>query len=283
MNRRLIHVSDLHKGTDWSPVVDDALVALVGELAPELVVVTGDVSNRGRRPELQAARALVDRLPASALTVPGNHDIPYTVPARLTTPWAEFERALGPTDPTHVSESLVVCGLNSVRPWRHQGGRLSPGRIARVATAFGEAPPGALRVVALHHHLAGAPWRASRKLPLKHRDSVVSSFAAAGVELVLGGHIHQSSAVERHEFTAADGMPGASLVLATAPGLGRPRPRRTGEAQGLHVVEWNEDSFELETRIWDGRGFRPTARRAFPRRGLSPQIGNPQKQIPDRA
>jgi 3',5'-cyclic AMP phosphodiesterase CpdA len=260
---RALHVSDLHAGRHEAAGLADGLAALVAEVEPELVIATGDLSHRGRPEQLAHAREVIDRLETPVLAVPGNHDIPYSFPARFSRPWAEFERVFGPLDPVYQSKTLVVCGLDSVRPWRHQGGRLSPARLALAAETLAAAPPTALRVVALHHHLAGAPWRTSRKFPLKHRDAALRAFAAAGAELVLGGHIHQSTAVERHEIEATSHA--GSLVLATAPGLGRPRPHRLGEAQGVHVYEWSEERLVVVTRIWDGTEFRPTARRAFPR------------------
>jgi 3',5'-cyclic AMP phosphodiesterase CpdA len=242
-------------------------VALCHELGPELVIASGDLSNRGRRAELEQAKALLDRLPTPTLAVPGNHDIPYTLPARVTRPWELFEEVFGTTDPVVRTESAVACGLNSVRPWRHQGGRLGTARLASVADALGAAGPGVLRIVVLHHHLAGAPWRASRKFPLKHRDDALRALATAGAELVLGGHIHQSTAVERHSFEALpDDEPGGTLVLSTAPGFGRPRPHRLGEANGLHVVRWSATELEVETRIWRDGGFEPTGVVRTPRR-----------------
>ena len=138
-------------------------------------------------------------------------------------------------------------------------------RLQAAARAFQDGPAGALRVVVCHHHLAGAPWRASRKFPLKHRDRVLRTLAAAGTELVLGGHIHQSTAVERRAFEALDDQPGGSLVLSTAPGFGRPRPHRLGEANGLHVVRWTTAEISIETRIWRSGAFEATAERRFPR------------------
>ena len=262
-----IHISDLHRGTREEPALDDALVALCHELGPELVIASGDLSNRGRKAELEQAKALLDRLPAPTLAVPGNHDIPYTLPGRITRPWELFREVFGTTDPVLQTTTAVVCGVNSVRPWRHQGGRLGAARLDAVAPILASGEPGALRVVVLHHHLAGAPWRASRKFPLKHRDSVLGALAAAGAELVLGGHIHQSTAVERHSFEALPGdAPVGSLVLSTAPGFGRPRPQRLGEANGLHVVRWDARDLEIECRIWrDGR-FEPTSVMRAPRR-----------------
>lgn len=267
MPTRALHVSDLHAGRHEASGLADGLVALVAEVEPELVIVTGDLSHRGRPEQLAHAKGLLDRLETPVLAVPGNHDIPYSFPGRFTRPWAEFERVFETVDPVYQSDSLVVCGLDSVRPWRHQGGRLSPARLARMADTLVAAPPAALRVVAFHHHLAGAPWRTSRKFPLQDRDRALRAFASAGAELVLGGHIHQSTTVERHEIEATAGA--GSLVLATAPGLGRPRPHRLGEAQGVHVYEWDAERLVVVTRTWDGSRFRPTARRAFPRVGSS--------------
>lgn len=254
-----IHISDLHRGTRPAPALDDALVALCQELSPEIVVASGDLSNRGRTTELEQAKALLERLPAPALAVPGNHDIPYTLPARVTHPWDRFVAVFGTTDPVLRTPHAVVCGLNSARPWRHQGGRLDAGRLAAAEAALRDAPGNALRVVVCHHHLAGAPWRASRKFPLKHRGAVLQALADAGVELVLGGHIHQSTAIERHSFEAVEESARSSLLLATAPGFGRPRPHRIGEANGLHVVRWTTDEIEIETRIWQDGRFEPTA------------------------
>ena len=266
MNACAIHISDLHRGTREAPALDEALVTLCHELAPELVIASGDLANRGRVTELEQARALLDRLPAPTLAVPGNHDIPYTFPARVTRPWDRFAAVFGTTDPVLRTESAVVCGLNSARPWRHQGGRLDETRLEAAATALGDAPADALRIVVCHHHLAGAPWRASRKFPLKQRDATLRSLAAAGAELVLGGHIHQSTAVERHAFEALDDDALGSLVLTTAPGFGRPRPHRLGEANGLHIVRWTEAEILIETRIWRGGAFEPTGLYHAPRR-----------------
>jgi len=254
-----IHISDLHRGAHPDPALDDALVTLCHELRPELVIASGDLGNRGRRAELEQAKALLDRLPAPALAVPGNHDMPYTPVARATRPWEVFDGVFGTTDPVFRSESAVVCGLNSARPWRHQGGRLGPERLRRAAEVLADAPDGALRVVVCHHHLASAPWRAARKFPLKHRNTVLRALADAGAEVVLGGHIHQGSAAERHAFEALPDDDRRPLLIATAPGYGRPRPHRLGEANGLNVLRWSSSEIELETRIWRRGAFEATA------------------------
>ena len=67
----------------------------------------------------------------------------------------------------------------------------------------------ALTVVALHHHLAAPPWRAARRCPLSGRDGVLRALVAAGVELVVGGHVHQGAISERREFRVLEADPDA--------------------------------------------------------------------------
>src|SRR5204863_532821 len=86
--------------------------------------------------------------------------------------------------------SSSVIGLNSVRAWRHQSGGVRSGQLQRAAELLAGAPGGALRVVVLHHHLIGAPWR-SRKKPVAGRSHVLAALVDAGAELILAGHIHQ--------------------------------------------------------------------------------------------
>jgi len=260
----ILHVSDLHTGTHEYPEAEVALAELVERVRPELIVASGDLTNRGRRREHERAHRFLVSLGPPVLAVPGNHDLPYTVPARFTSPWAEFERVWETTEPTHASPALHVIGLNSARPYRHQGGALDESQLHDAAERLATAADGAYRVVALHHHLLGAPWRASRKRPVSKRNAVLRALVAAGADLIVAGHIHQAAVSERHEFEVVDGDVRAA-VLSIAPGLGQPRPSRLGEARGLHLYEIGETTLTVATHIWRGGDWGLTARREFPR------------------
>jgi 3',5'-cyclic AMP phosphodiesterase CpdA len=156
VNARLLHVSDLHTGTQEEPEVEHALARLVERLEPQVVVASGDLAHRGRRQELERASELLRSLGPPVLAVPGNHDLPYT-PSRFVRPWAEFERVWQTTEPTASGPGLHVVGLNSARPFRQQGGALSRTQLERAAVRLAMAEDGALRVAVLHHHLIGAP------------------------------------------------------------------------------------------------------------------------------
>ena len=264
MLTRVLHVSDLHFGRREDPAAHDALLRLSERLRPDLVIASGDLAHRGTRAQLEAATELLRRLERPVLAVPGNHDIPYSFPARFTRPWSEFERLWETTEPVHRSDALHVVGLNSVRPWRHQSGRLKDEQLARAAELFAEAPPGALRVAVLHHHLLGAPWR-SRKKPVARRNLVLARLVESGAELILAGHIHQSTIAERREFEVASPGGERGVVVSIAPGLGQPRPQRRGEARGLHVYEADEAQLRATTYVWRDDGWGLTAVRTFAR------------------
>src|SRR4051812_26683937 len=121
---RVLHLSDLHFGTRDDPMLEHSLGALIQRVSPELIVASGDLTHRGRRREHELAARFLRSFELPLLAVPGNHDIPYTFPARFTRPWAEFERLWETTEPLYRSDGLYVVGLNSVRPWRHQSGAL---------------------------------------------------------------------------------------------------------------------------------------------------------------
>lgn len=243
--------------------IESSLEPLIERAAPQLIAVTGDLAHRGRRREHERAAAFLRGLGRPLLVIPGNHDIPYAFPARFTRPWAEFERQWETVEPVYRSEELVVVGLNSVRPWRHQSGGIRAVQIERARGLLADAPAGALRVVALHHHLIGAPWR-TRKRPVSRRSEVLAGLVDAGAELILAGHIHQAAVSERHEFEVErNGLRG--VTVSVAPGLGQPRPRRRGEARGLHVYEAREDELSVETYVWREDDWGLTATRRFPR------------------
>jgi 3',5'-cyclic AMP phosphodiesterase CpdA len=177
-------------------------------------------------------------------------------------PWAEFERVWQTTEPTASAPGLHVVGLNSARPFRHQGGALSGTQLERATARLAAAEEGALRVAVLHHHLIGAPWRAAHKRPVSRRNHVLRKLVDGGADLILAGHIHQAAVSERHEFEVV-GDESRTAVVAIAPGLGQPRPQRLGEARGLHLHEADADAIVVRTFRWSGGDWTLSAERRF--------------------
>lgn len=272
MPTRVLHLSDLHYGAGNDAAIERGAPVLIERFAPELVIASGDLSHRGREDQLSRASAFLRALGPPVLAIPGNHDIPYTFPGRFTRSFREFERQWQTTEPTYSSSTLHVVGLNSVRPWRHQSGGIRNSQLARAGERLRVAAPSAFQIVVLHHHLLGAPWR-SRKKPVARRNHVLASLVAAGADLILAGHIHQVAVSERREFEISRGGE-RGVVVSIAPGLGQPRPKRQGEARGLHVYEIEENCLRIETYVWRDTDWGLTAERQFPR-GREPLESQP--------
>ena len=272
MLTRVLHLSDLHYGAGDDAAIERGAPVLIDRFQPELVIASGDLSHRGRETQLTAASRFLHGLGRPVVAIPGNHDIPYTFPARFTRSFQEFERQWQTTEPTYSSETLHVIGLNSVRPWRHQSGGIRASQLARAEERLRQAAPDAFSIVVLHHHLIGAPWR-SRKKPVARRNHVLGSLVEAGADLILAGHIHQAAVSERREFEISHGGEQA-VVVSVAPGLGQPRPKRQGEARGIHVYEIEESCLRIQTYIWRDTDWGLTAERQFPR-GREPLESEP--------
>jgi len=205
------------------------------------------------------------------------HEAPLRRPLEVPAAWRGADMGARPEEWTvrlaaeDVAEIEAACGavrarglaLGEVRREDFLLPRLAERVRGWTRELLSEAPGGALRVVALHHHLIGAPWR-SRKQPVARRSHVLASLVDSGAELILAGHIHQGAVSERHEFEVIRGD-ARGAVVSIAPGLGQPRPRRRGEARGLHVYECDERSILVQTYIWRSDDWGLTAERRFGR------------------
>lgn len=187
----VLHLSDTHFGTEQSEV-SAALLQLAREVQPDVAILSGDVTQRARRGQFDAARRFLDALAAPVkLVIPGNHDIPlFNLPARLFNPYGNYRRAFGPELEPHLSNNdLLVIGVNTTRPWRHKDGEISAQQIERVSQQLQSALPHQLRIVAVHQPIF--VLRDSDRVDLLHgHNQAIQAWAAAGADLILSGHIH---------------------------------------------------------------------------------------------
>ena len=181
----------------------EALVALVQTLAPELVVLSGDITQRARRREFAAAGAFVKRLGAThVLAIPGNHDIPlYDVVSRLSRPYAGFQRIFGEDlEPSFAAGDALVLGVKTTRRYRHVDGEISPAQCDRVVAALKQARDEQVRIVVVHQPLA-VPRESEHKNVAFGHQAAIEAWAEAGADLILGGHIHLPFVLPLHEST----------------------------------------------------------------------------------
>lgn len=226
----LLHISDTHFGTEQAPVVE-ALVALAAQQRPDVVVLSGDITQRARPAQFRAAKACVERLGAPVLAIPGNHDIAlFDLWARLTRPYARFSAVFGADlEPVHASPNWLVVGVNTTRARRHRHGEVSAAQIERVARLLASASPRQLRVVVVHQPVA-VPLDGERHNLLRGHAQATRAWAAAGADLVLGGHIHLP-------FTLSlDGL--ARRLWAVQAGTAVSARTRSGVPNSVNILRW---------------------------------------------
>lgn len=203
---KLLQISDPHFGTAQPPVME-ALVALVRQQRPDVLVLSGDITQRATASQFGAARAFCERLQIpQLLALPGNHDIPLFNPwQRLVTPYARYLQAFGPElEPVLDTGWLQLTAVNTTRRWRHKNGEVSARQIERVAARLRQAGPGQLRVVVVHQP-AYVLRAADEHDRLRGWESAVRAWAAAGADIVMGGHIHLPYVCELS--SCVDGLP----------------------------------------------------------------------------
>ena len=199
----VLQISDPHFGTEQLAVAR-ALTQLVRDQTPGVLVLSGDITQRARAAQFEAARRFVDALAIPLrLTLPGNHDIPLFNPyARLFTPYANYLKAFGPDlQPVLETASLLAISVNTTRWWRHKNGEVSPAQIEQVAERLRTASPSQLRLIVIHQ-----PVHVLRQEDVHDRlrghDAAMRAWAAAGADIIMGGHIHLPYVCALHDDVA---------------------------------------------------------------------------------
>jgi 3',5'-cyclic AMP phosphodiesterase CpdA len=254
---RLVHLSDTHFGGEDRPAVEAAL-ANTWDLAPQLTVVTGDLTLNGRPAEFIAARAWLDRLPPPVVVTPGNHDTPYwNLVLRAAVPFRRWRRYIG-DDRRAMFEGpgLTVFALNTARGAQPRPnwalGAINLADVGEVAARLAGAGE-SLRVFACHHPLidvAGAPVSGG-----VHRgDDAARVLAEAGVDLILTGHLH---------IPFARPLPYGACHVA---GAGTLSQRLRGVPAGYSVIEAGPEEITVTARCWTGSHFETHRTWGLPRR-----------------
>lgn len=243
----LLHISDTHFGTEQPPVVE-ALTALAAALAPQLLVISGDITQRARTAEFAAARRFIDRLALPFVSIPGNHDLTVLNPlTRLLAPYTGYRGTFGDElEPVHESDRLLVQCVKTTRWWRHIEGEVNAAQVERVAARLRRARPEQLRVVVVHQpvHVEG---EAEAKHLLRGREAALSAWAEAGADVVLGGHIHLPYVAE----LTPPGAGGARIVVAQAGTALSSRVRRQAPNSVNVIRHEASDAARFSVERWD--------------------------------
>jgi 3',5'-cyclic AMP phosphodiesterase CpdA len=270
----LVHLSDLHFGRPVDLAQIRAVERLVPRLAPDAVLLSGDISQRARHGEYQRGLAFLERMrdTAPTLMVPGNHDVewwksPFGVVGRRVL-YAKYRRYFGEElTPVLRLPGLIVAGALSAHglaagslTWNQRDltvkGHLPASETDRLTRLFAGEPEGTARVVVLHHNVLRGGI--SRRMGLAHWASAQRRLDATGADAVLCGHDHQEGAGQ---------LPRGTVVSTAGTLTDRTRGQRPSV---FNMVRVDRDAVRVEHWRWDRDAgeFRASDIHAFARPGV---------------
>src|ERR1700682_3011961 len=244
--RTIAHLSDPHFGRVERATVQ-ALTAPVAEAKPDIVVVSGDLTQRAKEREFQEARQFLEALPSPQIVVPGNHDVPlYNVVARALKPLRNYQRYISKDlEPFYSDDEIAIVGVNTARSLTFKDGRLNRRQVARCCARLEACVEKRARVIVSHHpfdlpethELHGLVGRA---------HMAMAGFARCRVDLVLSGHLHISHTSESAARYKIPGHSGLVIHAGTATST-----RGRGELNSFNIIQVDRSSVAVQCLTWN--------------------------------
>ena len=247
----LAHISDLHFGRE-DPRLTEALLAALDDLAPDVIVVSGDFTQRAKKRQFRAARAFLRELPnVPRLVVPGNHDVSTTnLIERALRPLRRYRRYITPDLAPYLQvPGVAVAGINTVRVVATKDGRINAQQVEAACVQLARSAADAVRVVVTHHPM-DLPASDTRHALVTRAGMAMRRFAECGVDLFLSGHLHSGLAI-----TTVARYPGLRWAAVVAHAGTAISTRTRGEPNAWNVVRLEHDEMTVEQRVWEKASF----------------------------
>jgi len=271
---RLIHLSDLHFGAH-DPRLVEAVEQRINEEAPDLVVVSGDFTQRARTEQFREACEFLERLRDAGhavLGVPGNHDVPlYDVLRRFLSPLTRYRRFIDDDlCPFHELPGVAVLGINTARSLTFKDGRISHEQMEFIRKTFSNTDPKAMRVLVTHHPLFALPVGDGPELgkAIGRQEHALDAISDAGVDILLAGHNHRASA---HHASDLVTRAGSALVIQAGTATST---RLRDEEQSFNRIDIDEAGVVTVTvQAWAGNKFVSADAQRFVKEGNAWRVG----------
>lgn len=243
--RSIVHLSDIHFGRIHLPVVEP-LIAAVNRLNPDLVAVSGDLTQRARSHQFIEARAFLDRLPKPQIVVPGNHDVPlYNPLARFINPLRKYQRYItSDLRPLHHDDEIAVLGVNTARSLTIKGGRINEEQVAWMREKLCAWDDTIVKVVVTHHPFDLPEGHDERDLVGRARMAM-ELLARCGADLFLAGHLHVSHTAHTAVRYKIEGYSALVVQAGTATSS-----RGRGEANSFNLIRLEHPLITVERFEW---------------------------------
>ena len=268
---RIAHLSDIHFGAH-DPQIVAATEGWLRDKQPDLIIISGDLTQRAKVEQFRGASAYLGRLRDAGfpiLVVPGNHDVPlYDVFKRFAAPLDRYKRYINDDlSPWFENDEVAVLGINTARSLTIKDGRINDDQIAMLRERFAAVPSSKTRILVTHHPLFAMPIGECGELSEavgRHRDAV-DAVAEAGVHLALAGHFHRTYAESALKMVETAGN-----VLVMQAGTATSTRLRNNELQSFNWIHAHRyDEVELQVIAWDGAAFNRGSHEKFTHDGKS--------------
>jgi len=280
---RLIHLSDLHFGAHDQRLVD-AVAERVDEEKPDLVVISGDFTQRAKTEQFKEACDFLERLRDAGhdvLAVPGNHDVPlYDVFRRFLSPLTRYQRYIDDTlCPVHQLAGVTVLGINTARSLTFSEGRINEEQIQFIRDTFSRSDPDALRVLVTHHPLFALPVGETGevKQAVGRSEMALDAAGEAGVDMLLAGHHHTASSHSARDLVTRAG-PALVVQAGTATSI-----RLRDESQSFNRIDIDGEAVTLTLQAWSGDKFESSTAQKYVREGDHWRIAGAEKAVDEPA
>lgn len=277
MPTRILHISDLHFGPPFVPGVAEALLQTVPSLAPDAIVVSGDLTQRAKRHQFEEARQFFDRLSDfPMLIIPGNHDVPlWRIFERLFKPHALYREIISPDlNPILHVGNVALVGLDSTAPRRSiSNGRLDRHQLEHSEKAFAGVSDDKVRIIVAHHQFAPGHDRVFN-LSMPGTQRAIDSFVEQKVEMILGGHLHRAYIGNSLDFFPGHHRDRGVIIVqcgttTSARGKGRERNENT-----FNLIEADSQTLKVTHYLYfeEAGRFAPLSKHSFPRPGRALEV-----------
>jgi len=253
--RSIVHLSDIHFGSVDAAVVGP-LIETINKIAPDVVAVSGDLTQRARAHQFKQARAFLDSLPRPQIVVPGNHDVPlHNVLARFAQPLRKYRRYItSDLRPFHYDAEIAVLGVNTARSFTIKGGRINQQQVDWMRERLCAFDPQVVKIVVTHHPFDLPEGHDERNLVGRARMAM-EGLAGCGADVFLAGHLHVSHTTHSARRYKIKGHSALVVQAGTATS-----DRGRGEANSFNVIRVERPNISIERLEWQpGRGSFITA------------------------
>jgi 3',5'-cyclic AMP phosphodiesterase CpdA len=244
--RTLVHLSDIHFGhVDWATL--KPLIAAVHHAKPDLVAISGDLTQRAKIVEFREARAFLDALPRPQIVVPGNHDIPlHNIYARLVGRFARYKEFISEDlEPFYIDSEIAVAGINTARPTTWKSGRINSGQLLRAHERLCSVGRGHLKVVVTHHPFELPEGMAASAL-VGRAHMAMNQLAECGADVFLAGHLHLGYTSHTSRRYNIAGHSALVIQAGTATST-----RSRGESNSFNILRIDAAEVDVERVRWN--------------------------------